>query len=269
VLLKFEEHTITKTFKFGLLYCKENQTTEEQMFGNSHEDASKDFEQFLELLGTRHELQGFTQYAGGLDTKSEQTGKHSVFTNWNGNQIMFHVSTLLPHNSSDPQQIEKKRHIGNDIVLVVFQDKTAEPFSPLTVASHFIEVIMVVRLEKKKKDKPYYRIAVSTKKGLPPFPPVLPDPPVVLAGSLARDFILAKLINGELSAYKGPSFVDKIRTARVAMLDDLAQKFTKEGLSSSQGFSGLDKKQKRRSRTLTTVSNIASSITTRKSKKLG
>ncbi len=34
---------------------------------------------------------------------------------------MFHVSTLLPLHESDVQKLERKRHIGNDIVIVVFK----------------------------------------------------------------------------------------------------------------------------------------------------
>ena len=33
---------------------------------------------------------------------------------------MFHVSTLLPYEKSDPQKLQRKRHVGNDIVCVVF-----------------------------------------------------------------------------------------------------------------------------------------------------
>ena len=37
-------------------------------------------------------------------------------------EVMFHVSTLLPYSESDKQQLQRKRHIGNDIVAVVFQE---------------------------------------------------------------------------------------------------------------------------------------------------
>lgn len=35
---------------------------------------------------------------------------------------MFHVSTLLPTEQSSDQQVSKKRHIGNDIVLIIFKE---------------------------------------------------------------------------------------------------------------------------------------------------
>ena len=41
------------------------------------------------------------------------TGSHSIYTVFEGLQVMFHVSTMLPHSQHDSQQVEKKRHIGN------------------------------------------------------------------------------------------------------------------------------------------------------------
>lgn len=34
---------------------------------------------------------------------------------------MFHVSTMLPFTVGDTQQLQRKRHIGNDIVAIIFQ----------------------------------------------------------------------------------------------------------------------------------------------------
>jgi hypothetical protein len=44
-----------------------------------------------------------------------------VYTEHAGNEIMFHVSTLLPFTPNNRQQLPRKRYIGNDIVTVVFQ----------------------------------------------------------------------------------------------------------------------------------------------------
>lgn len=46
-------------------------------------------------------------------TKIEgRSGTHSVYTKWKEDEIMFHVSTLLPLYDKDPQQLERKKHIG-------------------------------------------------------------------------------------------------------------------------------------------------------------
>ncbi|KAL3312059.1 GTPase-activating Rap/Ran-GAP domain-like protein 3, partial [Cichlidogyrus casuarinus] len=54
---------------------------------------------------------------------NDTTGKESVYTVYEGHEIMFHVSTMLPHSGQSTQQIERKRHIGNDIVNIIFLDK--------------------------------------------------------------------------------------------------------------------------------------------------
>lgn len=48
---------------------------------------------------------GFDKYKGGLDTVHDLTGLYSVYTNWRGIEIMFHVSTQLPYESHDPQKV--------------------------------------------------------------------------------------------------------------------------------------------------------------------
>lgn len=49
----------------------------------------------------------FFRYRGGLDTMYGQTGDNSVYANYQGREIMFHVSTLLPYTDGDPQQVIK------------------------------------------------------------------------------------------------------------------------------------------------------------------
>lgn len=49
---------------------------------------------------------------------------------------MFHVSTMLPFNPNDEQQVCKKRHIGNDVVVIIFKENNI-PFDPLCIRSQF------------------------------------------------------------------------------------------------------------------------------------
>ncbi|XP_053120649.1 rap1 GTPase-activating protein 1-like [Hemicordylus capensis] len=84
-------------------------------------------------------------FRGGLDVTRGQTGTESVYTNFRGKEIMFHVSTKLPFTEGDAQQLQRKRHIGNDIVAIVFQDENT-PFVPDTIASNFLHAYVVVQL---------------------------------------------------------------------------------------------------------------------------
>ena len=45
-----------------------------------------------------------------------------------GKEVMYDVDTLLPFSEADTQQLQRKRHIGNDIVSLVFQEGST-PFS--------------------------------------------------------------------------------------------------------------------------------------------
>ena len=45
------------------------------------------------------------RFRGGLDIGSDQTGEESVYTSYKDREIMFHVSTLLPYDPSDSQQV--------------------------------------------------------------------------------------------------------------------------------------------------------------------
>ena len=40
--------------------------------------------------------------------KDDITGKESIYTEFQGFEIMFHVSTLLPFHPDDPQKLERK-----------------------------------------------------------------------------------------------------------------------------------------------------------------
>ena len=94
---------IKQAYKFGVIYMKENQQTEEELFGN--ETHSRAFDDFLDILGQRIRLRGFVKYCAGLDGHNDLTGTHSVYTKFADNQIMFHVSTLLPFEEFDPQKV--------------------------------------------------------------------------------------------------------------------------------------------------------------------
>ncbi len=50
-------------------------------------------------------LQGWEKFAGGLNVKNDITGTDSIYTEWRENQIMYHVSTLLPYTPDDTQQV--------------------------------------------------------------------------------------------------------------------------------------------------------------------
>ena len=85
----------------------------------------------------------FTGFRGGLDVVNDHTGTHSYTATHDGAEVMFHVSTELPFVEADPQQVDRKRHLGNDVVIVVFKEGD-DPFTPLMIHSQFNHVFVVV-----------------------------------------------------------------------------------------------------------------------------
>lgn len=88
---------------------------------------------------------------------ADSTGLYSVYSQYQGCEIMFHVSTLLPFTPNNRQQLLRKRHIGNDIVTIVFQEPGAQPFTPKNIRSQFQHVFIVVRAVNPCTDNTQYR----------------------------------------------------------------------------------------------------------------
>ncbi|KAI3362168.1 hypothetical protein L3Q82_012492 [Scortum barcoo] len=205
-LLVLEEQEGSVNFKFGVLYAKDGQLTDDEMFSN--ESGSESFDKFLNLLGDSITLQGWAGYRGGLDTKNDTTGIKSIYTVYQGHELMFHVSTMLPYSKENKQQVERKRHIGNDIVTIVFQegDDTSSSFKPSMIRSHFTHIFALVRYNSHNDS---YRLKIFSEESVPLFGPPLPSPPVFTDHQEFRDFLLVKLINGEKATLETPTFAQK------------------------------------------------------------
>ncbi|NXC18777.1 GARL3 protein, partial [Corythaeola cristata] len=193
-------------FKFGVLYATDGQLTDDEMFSN--ETGSESFQRFLHLLGDTITLKGWTGYRGGLDTKNDTTGTCSIYTVFQGHEIMFHVSTMLPYSRENKQQVERKRHIGNDIVTIVFQEgeESSPAFKPSMIRSHFTRIFF---LTSSSGICFFNRLKIFSEESVPLFGPPLPSPPVFTNHQEFRDFVLVKLINGEKATLETPTFSQK------------------------------------------------------------
>uniref|UniRef100_A0A671VLN3 Signal induced proliferation associated 1 like 2 n=1 Tax=Sparus aurata TaxID=8175 RepID=A0A671VLN3_SPAAU len=222
-LLKLDEQGLSFQHKVGVLYCKAGQSTEEEMYNN--ESAGPALEEFLDLLGQRVRLKGFTKYRAQLDNKTDSTGTHSLYTTYKDYELMFHVSTMLPYTPNNRQQLLRKRHIGNDIVTIVFQEPGALPFTPKHIRSHFQHVFVIVKVHNPCTDNVCYSVAVSRSKDVPPFGPPIPKSVTFPKSAVFRDFLLAKVINGENAAHKSEKFRAMATRTRQEYLKDLAENF--------------------------------------------
>jgi Rap/ran-GAP/Rap/Ran-GAP protein dimerization domain len=259
-LIVLEAQQTPRNFKFGVLYAAPGQRSEGQWFSNGK--GSPAFDRFLtSVLGERIALSGHTGFRAGLDvTGSDATGAESVFTEFRDHEIMFHVSTLLPHTPADPQQIAKKRFIGNDVVLIVFKESEDDQYDCTAISSDMIHVVIIVQpvfAKKTKKQPPSsssadepqqqassssgaaaaastngaddmigFRVRTIYKDGVSPFFPCLPRNHVFRDPSNLRPYLLCKAINGEIAAYTGFSqLATTLARVRETQLDDLVGEF--------------------------------------------
>ncbi|XP_061702495.1 rap1 GTPase-activating protein 1-like [Syngnathoides biaculeatus] len=218
LIVTFDEHVISNNFKFGVIYQKFGQISEEELFGNSRESPA--FVEFLDFLGEKIELHNFKGFRGGLDVTHGQTGTESVYCNYGNKEVMFHVSTKLPYTEGDAQQLQRKRHIGNDIVAIVFQEENT-PFVPDMIASNFLHAYVVVQAVNPCSGNVLYKVSVTARDDVPFFGPALPDPAVFKKGLEFREFLFTKLINAEYACYKAEKFAKLEERTRSALLETL------------------------------------------------
>ncbi|XP_070982260.1 rap1 GTPase-activating protein 2-like isoform X7 [Oncorhynchus clarkii lewisi] len=240
LIVGYDEHEVNNTFKFGVIYQKFGQTSEEELFGNNEETPA--FREFLSVLGDNIELNDFKGFRGGLDVSHGQTGSESVYTVFRQREMMFHVSTKLPFTEGDVQQLQRKRHIGNDIVAAVFQEG-ATPFVPDMIASNFLHAYVLVQVENPGTEHTTYKVSVTAREDVPPFGPPLPNPAVFKKGPEFRDFLLTKLINAENACYKSDKFAKLEGRTRAALLDNLHDELHRQTqVTLGQGQAGEEDK---------------------------
>uniref|UniRef100_A0A3B4U8Y4 Si:ch1073-90m23.1 n=1 Tax=Seriola dumerili TaxID=41447 RepID=A0A3B4U8Y4_SERDU len=221
LITAFDEHRVSPNFKFGVLYQKDGQFTEEDILSNN--DESEEFKEFLSVLGETIQLQGFTGFRGGLDVCHGQTGSEAVFTSFHGREIIFHVATKLPFTEGDQQQLQRKRHIGNDIVALVYQEGQT-PFLSDVIKSHFLHCFVVVRRIQRGEETggAAYQVSKKTEyKWRPVFESLLISLYTKNPSRAQLEFLLTKLINAEISCYKAERFSKLELRTRSSLLESL------------------------------------------------
>eukprot|EP01117_Protostelium_nocturnum_P008358 TRINITY_DN2984_c0_g1_i1.p1 TRINITY_DN2984_c0_g1~~TRINITY_DN2984_c0_g1_i1.p1 ORF type:complete len:1047 (+),score=392.59 TRINITY_DN2984_c0_g1_i1:3496-6636(+) len=221
-LLSYEEKSIPLKYKFGIVYVKDSSQTEDEIFHNN--DPSNEFNSFLETIGEKITLEGWEDYRGGLDNRNNNTGTHSIYTRHMKFEIMFHVTPLLPFRPLDSQQLERKRHTGNDVVVVIFKDDD-KPFDIRKLKSHYNHVFCIIQVDKEKsnQNETWYRLAFANKSGVIPYGPKVPE--LCLKGSDFRELFLTKLISAEKAAMNAKEFREKLSRTRQDWLNQIASQF--------------------------------------------
>ncbi|KAM6424528.1 tuberin isoform 5-T5 [Liasis olivaceus] len=133
------------THKIAVLYVGEGQSNNELAI-LSNEHGSYRYTEFLTGLGKLIELkdcQPDKVYLGGLDV----CGEDGQFTYcWHDDimQAIFHIATLMPTKDLDKYCCDKKRHLGNDFVSIIYND-SGEDFKLGTIKGQFNFVHVIIK----------------------------------------------------------------------------------------------------------------------------
>ncbi|PGH09935.1 hypothetical protein AJ79_05551 [Helicocarpus griseus UAMH5409] len=136
----FDRNDIVDGHKIGVIFIGENQTKEAEILANAQ--GSSDYRHFLSGLGTKVSIKDAKFNTQGLH--SDYDGEYTYAWRDRVTEIIYHVATMMPTNlETDPQCVNKKRHIGNSFVNIIF-NRSNLAFNFDTIPSQFNFVNIVV-----------------------------------------------------------------------------------------------------------------------------
>ncbi len=181
VIKQFNRSFTVDGHKVGVIYIGKNQKMEVEILSNIQ--GSSDYTEFLSGLGKLTKLKGAKFNTQGLDRQFDTDGEYTFCWRDRVTEIVFHVTTQMPTNlDQDPQCVNKKRHIGNDFVNIIFNN-SGNPFRFDTFPSDFNYVNIVITPESRESfvasrfmseertRSAFYKVQVMSRPGFPEISP--------------------------------------------------------------------------------------------------
>ncbi|KAI4152962.1 MAG: hypothetical protein L6R39_001709 [Caloplaca ligustica] len=240
--------------KVGVIYVRSGQQEEQEILANT--TASEVFWTFLAGLGTKVELQGATFNVQGLDRTSNVDGTHTYAWRDRVTEIVYHVPTIMPTDlEADPHCTNKKRHIGNDFVNIIFNE-SGLPFQFGTFASAFNFVNIVITPEKVHVPpsaptgqigwvavdaRDFFRVQVMWDPSFPATSPAT-TPKVVTASTLpgyVRQLALNASVFCLLWSNRGAGEYVSSWRSRLREIRKLRERFANTATSATEGYPGM------------------------------
>ncbi|KAF2119187.1 hypothetical protein BDV96DRAFT_487388 [Lophiotrema nucula] len=204
----FDLNATVDGYKVGVIYIGEGQTNEREILMNDIGSAA--YTSFLNDLGTIVRLKDAKFNTGGLDTRNDADGEFTYCWRDRCIELVFHIPTMMPTNPDDDMTYpNKKRHIGNDTVNIIFND-SGLPYNFDTFPSAFNYVHIVItpesrasfvdrRLDSDPDGKNrYYKIQVISRPGFPDISPAVE--PKILCGKHLAAYCRLIAINASVFA---------------------------------------------------------------------
>ncbi|ETO04486.1 hypothetical protein RFI_32913 [Reticulomyxa filosa] len=138
-LMDRAQSTTREFHKIGVEFVGRDQDQQRLILGNN--EGSYCYEKFIDDLGWLADLTVHEGFVGGLAVSS--TGRFACYYATGTYEMIFHVATRMPPREGDLQHTERKRHVGNDHVNIVWTEHT-RPYLPDTISTDFNTVNIVI-----------------------------------------------------------------------------------------------------------------------------
>lgn len=182
-IASFDRIATVDSYKVGVIYIGEGQTDEREIFMNDM--GSPAYTSFLADLGTLCRLKDAKFNTGGLDTREDMDGEFTYCWRDRCIELVFHIPTMMPTNRDDDMTYpNKKRHIGNDFVNIIYND-SGLPYDFDTFPSAFNYVHIVISPESRASfvdrrldgdpdgRNRYYKVQAISRPGFPDISPAV------------------------------------------------------------------------------------------------
>ncbi|KAJ1995724.1 hypothetical protein EDC05_000658 [Coemansia umbellata] len=132
-----------ETIKVALLYVGPGQWNEVEILSNTVADTSASYQSFINSLGWQVNLTTFHGYTGKLE-QCGTDGTTCPYFAEDGLELVFHEVTSMPNYANDARRLNKKRHIGNDHVHIIWNE-SRHTYRPETISGDFGNVQIHIR----------------------------------------------------------------------------------------------------------------------------
>ena len=126
---------------FGVIYMDHGQTTERDLLSNT--GGSERYNRFLCGLGEFIDLSFSDRYQLWVAGLQNDDCRYTFHWQDDITQVVFHVATFMSNLPHDPSCTNKKRHIGNDNVIIIYKDSTRPyPLGLITSEKTLVEIVI-------------------------------------------------------------------------------------------------------------------------------
>jgi hypothetical protein len=201
--------------KIGLVYVGEGQEDQSSILGN--DNGSREYHQFLRGLGWTVDLQAHQGFRGGLHLDGTAGTAAPYYSN-DRFELIYHVVSWMPTKDSDPKQISKKRHVGNDHVHIIWSEHKRD-YDPNVIVSQFNDAHIVIY----PQPSGLFRVQIFRKEKLKIFGPLMDG--MLVNKQVLSDMIRLTAVNAHRSVRYGQKGYENPYVTRLNYIREATRRY--------------------------------------------